>query len=284
MPEGPEIRRVADALSRALAGQIAREVRIDAQRFPHLQAAAARLRARRVIAVMPRGKALLTRFSGGWTIYSHNQLYGEWQVFRAPPPPTHLKERLLIRTDRRWAVLYSASEIEVIATCDEDRHPYIARLGIELLEPATKPAGVLAQVAAPRFARRPLAVSLLDQGFLAGVGNYLRSEILFVAGLRPEQRPADLDDAAQRRLARAALTLTRRAYRTGGITHDPRAAAVLKARGEPFAALRHWVFDRAGLPCRMCGTRIARVIAAGRPLFLCEHCQTQRPLTSTRNA
>ena len=273
MPEGPEIRRAADQLRKALEGRQVIEVRFASERFPQLQRDGRRLSGRRVIAVQPRGKAMLTLFERGLTIYSHNQLYGEWVVHRGSPPPTHLQTRLSLRTATHTVVLYSASEIEVLKTADIGRHPYIARLGVELLDPATRIDDVLRQIDDSRFARRSLGALLLDQGFLAGPGNYLRSDILFAARLRPDVRPADLTPAQKQALGRAAIGLTRRSYRTGGITNDPARVRQLKTRGARFADYRHWVFEREGKPCRLCGHVIRRIDTGGRGLFLCEHCQ-----------
>ena len=87
MPEGPEIRLAADKLRRVLAGRQSTEVRFAGDRFPHLQRFGARLSGRMIDAVEPRGKAMLTHFEGGLSIYSHNQLYGEWATCRGAPPP-----------------------------------------------------------------------------------------------------------------------------------------------------------------------------------------------------
>ncbi|MCC6706705.1 MAG: hypothetical protein IT492_03995 [Gammaproteobacteria bacterium] len=62
----------------------------------------------------------------------------------------------------------------------------------------------------PAFRRRSVAALYLDQGFLAGIGNYLRSEILFFAGVSPQARPMDLDARSrQRPVAMAGLRLPR---------------------------------------------------------------------------
>lgn len=273
MPEGPEIRRAADKLKRVLAGQTALSVRFAADRFPALQASGRRLSGRAIETVEPRGKAMLTHFAGGLTIYSHNQLYGEWKVYRGDAPDSHLQTRLAIRTTTHSAILYSASEIEVLKTNEVNRHPYIAKLGIELLDATVKEADVLAQVCAPRFARRSLAGLLLDQGFLAGIGNYLRSDILFAAHLHPAARPADLPPGRLEALARVALQMTRQSYRTRGVTNDPALAKRLKAQGQTFGQYRHWVFDRAGAPCHACGHTIRRIDIGGRGLYMCDNCQ-----------
>jgi endonuclease-8 len=56
-------------------------------------------------------------------------------------------------------------------TADLQRHPYLRRLGVELLSPETRVAHVAQQVNDQRWARKGVAGALLDQGFLAGVGN-----------------------------------------------------------------------------------------------------------------
>jgi len=274
MPEGPEIRRAADHLSAALAGRKARLVEFA---FPTLHAAATRLTGQTVTRVEPRGKAMLTHFSGGETIYSHNQLYGEWRLLGiGESPQASLQVRLAIHTAESVAVLYSASAIEVWNSADLHRHPYLRRLGVELLSPDTRAASVADQVNDPRWARKGIAGALLDQGFLAGVGNYLRSEILFVARIDPNARIGDLTIAGKRALARAALNLTRQSYRTGGITNDLAIAKRMQAAGDAFGRYRHWVFDRAGDPCHRCGTVIRRDDFAGRGLYWCTRCQAQR--------
>lgn len=273
MPEGPEIRLAADQLRRVLAGHATSTVRFAADKFPQLQRMGRALSGRTITHVEPRGKAMLTHFEGGLTIYSHNQLYGEWAVYRGAAPPTHLQTRLAIRTPTHSAILYSASEIEVLKTDAVAQHPYIARLGLELLDPRVTHKQVLEQVEATRFARRNLAGLLLDQGFLAGIGNYLRSDILFVAKLHPQARPLDLTASQRQALAQAALEVTRQSYRLRGVTNNPGRARQLKAAGWTYARYRHWVFERTGEACHVCGGAIKRIDCGGRGLFLCEHCQ-----------
>ena len=270
MPEGPEIRRAVDQLAAALAGRTARRVEFA---FPRLAPHASALSGQRIRDVEARGKAVLVRFAGGWNIYSHNQLYGRWFVRPAGRlPRTRRSLRLAIHTRDRSALLYSASEIEVLADDDLASHPYLARLGPDPLDPALKPSAVAARAADRRFARRAFASLLLDQGFLAGIGNYLRSEILFFSRLHPRLRPADCARRDLIGFGRAALTVTRRAYRTAGITVPRRQAAVLRRRGLPRREYRHAVFGRSGA-CRTCGSGVVKVALAGRRAYFCPGCQ-----------
>lgn len=275
MPEGPEIKRAGDKLARLLVDKTALLVEF---RFPHLAHAAQRLTGQRILGVAPRGKALLTSFAHGETLYTHNQLYGEWQILphgKAPHPSKQV--RAAIHVSLGVAVLYSASDIEVIATSAVSSHPYLARLGTELLDKKTTREDVRLRVNAARFQNKSLAALLLDQGFLAGVGNYLRSEILFVARMSPLARLCALSPTARNALADAAFGLTWQSYRTKGITNDLAIARAMKSAGMHFGAYRHWVFDRAGEPCHVCGTRIARQDLSGRGLYWCPSCQANKP-------
>ena len=205
MPEGPEIRRAADQIAAALVGEPTRRVSFSQ---PALRRQGARFKGYRVRDVETRGKAMLTHFEHGLTIYSHNQLYGVWKIVGAGErPDTKRSLRLAIETASHSALLYSASDISVWATEDLHRHPFLARLGPDILNPNLGWRDVASRLAEPAFAGRKLGDILLDQGFVAGLGNYLRSEILFAAGLSPHRRPGDLGRAERGRLARSVLGL-----------------------------------------------------------------------------
>ncbi len=271
MPEGPEIRRAADRVARALVGHRAERVFFA---FDRLKPYERKLRGRTVDAIDTRGKAMLTRFSGALVVYSHNQLYGRWTVTRAGrEPSTRRSVRLAIHNERHSAWLLSASEIDVVPEQERDRHPFLAKLGPDALARGLTDAALVARLRNRRFARRQRGALLLDQGFVAGLGNYLRSEILFVAGLHPSLRPTDLDDAEAGALAAAVRGVTRRAYRTGGITNDPRRVEAQRARGLTRRELRHHVFARGGRRCYACGRRIERLVVSSRKLFRCPGCQ-----------
>jgi endonuclease-8 len=271
MPEGPEIRRAADNLSRVLDGQIAEEVELL---LPGLARHEPRLRGRRILRVQPRAKAMLIHFAGGYSVYSHNQLYGRWYVVRAGATArTQRSLRLAIHTRNHSALLFSASDIAVLSAAGLRRHPYLCKLGPDLLDPETTVARVRAQAQDPRFHRRSLAALLLDQGFYAGVGNYLRSEILYVARLSHGATLGAIGAAARIRLADTAFELTHQAYRCRGVTNDLERVAHLKAEGCTYARYRHHVFAREGLGCWVCGTRVQRVDVSGRAIFFCPGCQ-----------
>lgn len=270
MPEGPEIRRAADRLVEAVAGEPL--VRAGFA-FPELKRFEAGLRGRRIESITPRGKALLTRFDHGWTMYSHNQLYGVWKV-AAPGerPETKRSLRVALETGRAAILLYSASDVSMWRSDEIESHPFLQGLGPDVLDPALDAAAVAARLQSPRFRGRALGGLLLDQGFLAGMGNYLRAEVLFAAGLRPERRPKDLDAATTARLARVLLDIPRLSYATRGIQQaDGMRSDYLADTPDGF---RFQVFGRAGEPCPACGSVIERSSAGSRRLYLCPSCQS----------
>ena len=271
MPEGPEIRRAADAIAEVLEGR-----RIETVRFglPRLRHHAKKLRGHIVRHVETRGKALLTHFDHGYSIYSHNQLYGVWKVVKGHKlPKSNRSLRLLLQTDSHSAILYSASDISVWPTEEVDTHPFLARIGPDIMNPHLTWRDIAARLADPRFANKSLASLYLDQAFLAGNGNYLRSEILHDAGLHHTRRPAELTRGEIGSLSRSTLTLSRRSYDTGGITLAPRLAQALKRAGLKRGMRRFYAFGRAGRPCYHCSKEIRRQEIGGRRLYFCAQCQ-----------
>jgi endonuclease-8 len=271
MPEGPEIRRAADRLARVLVDNELARVFF---KFPRLKRFQRALTGERVTAVDTHGKALLTRFSNGLVLFSHNQLYGRWYVTRGrQTPKTNRSLRAALYTTDHSALLYSASSIDVLAADDVPSHPFVSRLGPDILDPRLTAEQIAERLTAKQFRGRSLGALLLDQGFLAGNGNYLRSEILFFSGLSYGAKPASLSAASRRRLGRQILALAGRSYRTGGITNPPSRVAALKAAGLTRSKYRFAVFGRAGAPCYACGTPIERCNVGSRRLYFCANCQ-----------
>ncbi len=271
MPEGPEIRLAADKVAQAIVGQAPVEVSFA---FEHLKPYEQELTGTEIYALETHGKAMLTRFANGLNIYSHNQLYGRWEVRDAYDfPDTNRQLRLAIHTEKKSALLYSASDIEVLNDDELADHPFLSQIGPDLLDPALTVEQVAARYASERFRRRRFTGLLLDQHFLAGTGNYLRSEILHVAGVHPNQRPMDLTDEQVHRLAQATLDLTRQSYDTKGVTNDLDRARELKQVGKSYGQYRFHVFNREDQMCYTCGGPVIKEVLGGRRIYFCETCQ-----------
>ena len=274
MPEGPEIRRAADQVAAVLVGRTVETVRFGLDRLKRFEA---QLAGQSVTAVDTRGKAMLTRFNNGLTIYSHNQLYGRWYAVRqSRTPKTNRQLRIELCTDTHKALLYSASDIEVLDARQLLQHPFLCATGPDILERTLTKSDVVSRLRQKAFCNRSLGSLYLDQAFLAGNGNYLRSETLWAAGLEPARKPSSLTEAELRTLAGKTLVIARRSYRSRGVVVKPALATRLKAEGLTYSQYRFYVFGREGLPCRRCDTVIERRTMGSRNLFTCPSCQPAR--------
>lgn len=262
MPEGPEIRRAADSLEAAVKGKPLTEVWFA---FPQLQPFAAALIGCTVEQIETRGKALLTHFSNGLTMYSHNQLYGVWRVMDAgQAAQTTRVLRVRLETADKAILLYSASDIAILNAQELVEHPFLQRVGPDVLDMSLTAEQVKSRLLSPRFAKRQFSGLLLDQAFLAGLGNYLRVEILWFAGLAAQHRACCLNDVQLTTLAQAMLDIPRLSYQTRGRVDDNR------HHGAWFSFK---VFHREGEACERCGGIIEKTTLSSRPFYWCPGCQ-----------
>lgn len=148
----------------------------------------------------------------------------------------------------------------------------IARLGPD---PLVDDAGEALERFTTAIRRRstPVGLLLMDQSVVAGIGNVYRAELLFRARLSPFAPGRSLPVEVVEALWADWDHLLRVGVETGqmltmdGLTGEEYLLA-LASRDD-----RHWVYHRAGAPCRVCGTPIAMEIAAGRKLYWCPNCQ-----------
>lgn len=262
MPEGPEIRRAADNLEAAIKGKPLTDVWFA---FAQLKPYESQLTGQLVTRIETRGKALLTHFSNGLTLYSHNQLYGVWRVIDTGEiPQTTRILRVRLQTADKTILLYSASDIEMLTAEQLTTHPFLQRVGPDVLDARLTPEEVKARLLSPRFRNRQFSGLLLDQAFLAGLGNYLRVEILWQVGLTGQHKAKDLNEAQLNALSHALLDIPRLSYTTRGQSDENsimahcfalRFSIVTAKRASGAAAL----LKRQHCPhARFTGARIAR--------------------------
>jgi formamidopyrimidine-DNA glycosylase len=122
-----------------------------------------------------------------------------------------------------------------------------------------------------RARRRRLKPLLLDQRFLAGLGNIYVDEALHIARLHPLLRSDQLGAPAARRLHKAIRRVLRAAIRREGSSFD---VFYRTPEGQPGRYQSQFrVYGRAGRPCRSCGTVIARLVVGQRGTHVCPRCQ-----------
>ena len=274
MPEGDTIHRTAAALHRALAGQVVR-------RFETALASLARVDDDRPVAgqMVDRceaaGKHVMVRLSSGLVLRTHMRMRGAWHLYRPGERWQRSPRALRVRLDTEaWvAVAFDVSDAEFVDAADLARHRVLASLGPDLLSPAFDAQDAAARVHAA--GRRPIAEVLLDQRVVAGIGNVYKSEVLFACGLHPD-RPADTLDAA----SIVALLETAARLMHANTDAAPMGTPVAyrgprRTTGRAAPGANLWVYDRAGRPCRRCGTPIvaAKRGADARTTYWCPRCQ-----------
>jgi len=186
------------------------------------------------------------------------------------PPPIVGQVRLRLLTDSTCADLRGPTAC-VIQTPDEVAAS-IAKLGPDPL------VGDIAEgeerfIAAAH--RRGVAIGqlLMDQAIVSGIGNVYRAELLFRAGLNPHRPGKDVPVDTLRGIWRDWVTLLSIGVETGQMMTmdglDPDSYRRAMAHRDD----RHWVYHRAGLPCRVCGTAIIIEEMQARNLYWCPSCQ-----------
>ena len=301
MPEGPEVRKYADALAEVLAGQSITcfTARTQSAR-KWLAENGERLSGRRVKSVRSHGKHLIGSIVGGFYFHSHLMMWGRWQTF-SPEPPAEVdrRERARIVVQGGAAILYSAPIFNV-----GERDPYIQVEHLGTLGPDILPYNH--KFAHREFRRRLLAdenrdvtigAALLNQQILAGLGNYLRAEVLYACRLSPWRRVGELTSAELRCLNETVPALARRSYLHGAtVAEEERErmkqdASLVYQPGREYGT-RHWVFRRTNLPCLRCAEPVKQLRQVtqcvgdeerDRIIYFCAKCQgVEVPLKKKR--
>lgn len=271
MPEGPEVRKYADALEAALIGRaiVSLEARTkEARKWLHENEP--RLKGRRIKRVVSHGKHLLGYIEDDFFFHSHLMMWGRWQTIgpakgkQLELPERDRRERARIVVNGAAAILLSApifnvgqgdpyEKIEILATLGPDALPYHGPF---------KRTAFLDRLA--KHKNETIGASLLDQRIVAGLGNYLRAEVLFACKLNPWRTVGDLTQRNLSCLSKTIPQLARDAYKRGATAPEPdrkRMAsdpALVYQPGREYGT-RHMVFRRTNLPCLRCGEKIRQL-------------------------
>jgi len=207
-------------------------------------------------------------------MYSHNQLYGRWTVNLNK---TIIKSKRALRvvfiTNKHTVRLWSATDIDLFKTYKEKEHPFLKRIGPDVLSEFCNCKLIEERLTSKKYMMRKASTLMIDQSVFAGLGNYLRSEILFDAKIHPDDRPVDLERKKITEWAKSIKNISSLAYKSGGFTVSKSIADVNKANGESRRSYKHAVFMRYGYNCICCNSLIERKWYAKRKLDYCPNCQ-----------
>jgi endonuclease-8 len=261
VPEGDTVWNTARVLERGIVGQV-----LSGGEFRVPRLAAARVAGWRVEESASRGKHLLLRLRDTegqpWTLHSHLRMDGAWRVFkpgeRWSGRPAHLI-RVVLRAERGVAVGYHLHELDLVPADKEGT--LVDYLGPDLLGDDWDPDEAVRRISARPD--REIADALLDQRNLAGIGNLYKSETLFLRGVNPWRTVAEIDNLDKMVVLAQKLLAANRGRWNQATTGSLRPGQ------------QHWVFERAGSPCRRCGTTIRRSKQGDheRISYWCPRCQ-----------
>ncbi|MDP7736640.1 endonuclease VIII Nei2 [Mycobacterium paragordonae] len=248
MPEGDTVWHTAANLREHLVGRTLTRCDVRVPKFATVD-----LTGEVVDEVLSRGKHLFIRV-GPASIHSHLKMDGSWRVGRQ-------------RVDHRARIILEAGDIRavgidlgVLEILERDNdESAVAHLGPDLLGPDWDPQLAAANLIADPA--RPIAVALLDQRVMAGVGNVYSNELCFIFGHLPTAPVRDIADPLRLVSRTREMLWANRSRRNRTTTGDTRAGRQV------------WVYGRAGQPCRRCGTPIAYDGDAERVQYWCPSCQ-----------
>jgi len=275
MPELPEVEVTRRGIEPFVSGRRVErvEVRTPALRWPIPPHLAKTLTALTIERVPRRGKYLLFETADGWLIV-HLGMTGTLRVLRnVPRPPDAAKHDhidlifddfiLRFRDPRRFgAVLWHPRE-----DGDVLMHPLLAGLGVEPFTPEFSGALMFRETRGRKVAVKQ---ALLAGTIVVGVGNIYASESLFRAGIRPTTAAGRVSLIRYDLLADAVRITLSAAIEKGGSTLRD---FVGSDGAQGYFQLDYFVYDRAGLPCHVCGTAIKQIVQGQRSTYFCPRCQ-----------
>jgi formamidopyrimidine-DNA glycosylase len=275
MPELPEVETTRRCLLPDFEG--ARIVHAEVRRTRMLRRQprpadfADRLRDRRIEGLRRHGKFLIADLAGDIVWVTHLGMSGRVSL-RDPGEPEAPHTNVLVRTDRRrefrlvdprtfgFVVAYTPDELAVSS---------LGRLGPDAYTELPTSRTLHALLTGRSAPIKPL---LLDQHFLAGLGNIYADEALHRAGIAPTRAGGSLSMREVQRLRRGIKTTLEAGIRWGGTSLDDLAYLLPDGRaGEYVSRLR--VYGRNGEPCRICGAEIRRMMLRHRSTHWCPACQ-----------
>jgi len=271
VPELPEVETTRRGIRPALAGHsvtgmVLRERRL---RWPIPRGLPARLAGQRIRDVRRRAKYLLIELERG-TLIAHLGMSGSLRVLPADAPPAPHDHYDLVLDSGRCLRFNDPRRFGCLlwVTGDPEQHRLLAALGPEPLGRGFDAAYLAARARGRRVAVKQF---LMDQRVVVGVGNIYASEALHRAGVDPRRATGRVSRATFERVVASVREVLRGAIRRGGTTLRD----YVNADGVPgYFSVDLLVYERAGQPCRRCGSVIRQVVQGQRSTYFCPACQS----------
>jgi formamidopyrimidine-DNA glycosylase len=276
MPELPEVEVTRRGIAPHVEGRTVQSVvlRRDGLRWPFPPELPALLAGQPVRGTGRRGKYLLVHFDHG-TLIIHLGMSGHLRVMTtgiAPEKHDHFDlvvdgpdghQVLRMKDPRRFGAVLWHDHADGLL----EHHVLLRGLGVEPLE-----AGFSGKLLYDQTRQRsaPVKQVLLAGDIVVGVGNIYASESLFRAGINPKTPARRISLARYEKLAQAVIEILAEAIVQGGSTLRD----FISVNGQSgYFQQTYFVYDRAGVPCRVCAAPIRQIKQGQRSTFYCVNCQ-----------
>ena len=287
MPEGDTIYRSARAMQRAIGGKLCTGFEAGLAPLARVNDDAP-LAGRMIEKVESRGKWLLVYFSGDLILVTHMLMSGSWHLYKTGEKWWMGRDRMraVIRTADWQAVAFNVPVAEFHTARSLERYSQIPKLGVDALSDEYTVERGMAKLREYGVANpgAEIAVVLLNQRVIAGLGNVYKSEVAFAAGVNPframstitERELEVMADLSQKWLK--VNVLDGKADSTGGqqiVTYSGNR----RTTGNSDRNQRLWVYGRQGQECRRCGAlvQMRKQGEQARSTYWCPGCQPWVP-------
>ncbi|NPV74285.1 MAG: DNA-formamidopyrimidine glycosylase [Pelotomaculum sp.] len=273
MPELPEVETVRRTLQAKLPGLKITGVEVllpKVIRSPDLSEFKEKIADRKILNVGRRGKYLLINLSGGYTLAVHLRMTGRLVYCAGDAPParhTHVIFNLSNGCQLHFADMRQFGRIWLVPTDALDSLKGIKELGVEPLEELFTREFLKKELRRRHARIKPL---LLDQTFIAGLGNIYTDEALHRARINPERLATTLTPREITRLYHAIRDVLQEGIENRGTT----VRDFIDGNGQAGNYQEFLqVYNREGKPCPRCGDKIAKKKVGGRSSYYCPTCQ-----------
>jgi len=252
MAEGPLVHYYVQKLNKVLQG---RYVQIEF-RTKSLNEKALSLKKTYIKKVEAYGKQFRIHLSQERILLIHLMMWGSWRIYQKDEAwDKPIKQaRVIFRTDSHEVVVFSAPVVKLFKATEFQKDPKWGNLGPDPLRPDFSSTVFFNRL--ENDPSREIGEALLDQRIIAGMGNILRIEILFISHIHPRRKISSISQKEKERLLKWILRLSNKWLKQIGKKND-------------------WIqiYRKSGKPCPRCKTPIEFFRQAGRITYACPRCQ-----------
>ena len=282
MPEGDTIYRSARAMQKAIGGKLCTGFETGLATLARVNDDTP-IAGRTIERVEARGKWLLVHFSGDLILLTHMLMSGSWHIYRAGEKWWMGKDRMraAIQTADWQAVAFNVPVAEFHTARSLERYSQVPKLGVDVLsDEYTVESGVAKlQAYGAEHPEAEIAVVLLNQRVLAGLGNVYKSEVAFAAGVNPFRAMSTISQREMEVMAEVAGKWMKVNVLDGAGDGIVTYSGNRRTTGATNREDRLWVYGRQGQECRRCGAlvQMRKQGEQARSTYWCPGCQPWVP-------